>query len=363
MKKVLCLVLVAAMMLSLAACTGSSQQAATTTTTETAAATQSSGTSAAAAPSAGEQTAEVYPFIISHADPLTANFHRAYMDVEAYLEASGLFDVTIHGNGELTSNEAEGIQQCIDGEIQMTQCPSFVLAAQANVPGYYVYDYPMFLNEEEYKTLAASDLMDDLAQQVYEKTGLKVGRAWVNGWFCIGVTSPVNSLDDLKGIKARASTATLTVAYLKELGMNPISMLSAEVYTGLQQGTIDGVYTPMRIFYDNKYYEVIRYIYRNNGSVPMQLPLVNGEYYNSLPEEHRKVLDEALELFSNNVYKYAMEMQEDAIKEMVADGVVIVEPTEEEMATLKAAADKVLAEYAGEAGQDYIDRANAILGR
>lgn len=310
-----------------------------------------------------EEEPVVYDFVISHADPLTANFHKAYLDVEKYLEDSGLFDVTIHGNAELTSNESEGIQQCIDGEIQMTQCPTFVLASAANVPGYYVYDYPMFLTEEEYMTIAESELADDLAQQVYDNTGLIVGRAWVNGWNCIGTTTPINSLDDLKGIRIRSSTALTNVGFLSALGMNPVSLLSAEVYTGLQQGTIEGVYTPLRIFYDNKYYEVINYILRNNGSVPMQVPLVNGEYYNSLPEEHRKVLDEALDLFSTNVYKYAVEMQDDAVEAMEEAGVTIIDPTEEQMEVLQAAADSVLTEYAGEAGQDYIDQVNSILGR
>ena len=52
---------------------------------------------------------------------------------------------------------------------------------------------------------------------------------------------PVNKLEDLKGLKIRVPTNIIQVKGFEVLGATPTPMALGEVYTALQQGTIDGV--------------------------------------------------------------------------------------------------------------------------
>ena len=71
-------------------------------------------------------------------------------------------------------------------------------------------------------------------------------------------------------------------------------MAFGEVYTGLTQGTIDGVDHCLGIMLDQKYYEPCNYLALTNH---MCVPLVvvsSTSFVDSLPEDIRAIFDEAL---------------------------------------------------------------------
>src|SRR5207248_2884950 len=68
----------------------------------------------------------------------------------------------------------------------------------------------------------------------------------------------VNTVADVKGLKVRVIENPLYVATWRSVAANPVPMAWPEVYTGLQQGTIDAVDTNPIGMRDGKLYEVAK---------------------------------------------------------------------------------------------------------
>lgn len=71
---------------------------------------------------------------------------------------------------------------------------------------------------------------------------------------------PINTPDDMKGIKFRTTTSDLRLAVFEALGAQPVSMSFSEVFTGLQQNVIDGQESPLSTIDSSSFAEVQKYL-------------------------------------------------------------------------------------------------------
>ena len=98
-------------------------------------------------------------------------------------------------------------------------------------------------------------------KKAYEERGLKLMFFMVVSGVEIGnAVRPITCMADLKGLKIRAWSAEGPMRLLNTLGANPTTMALNEVYTGLQQGAIDGVITSDFQYVSQKFGEVCKYI-------------------------------------------------------------------------------------------------------
>ena len=65
---------------------------------------------------------------------------------------------------------------------------------------------------------------------------------------------PINTLDDLKGLKIRVMESPVNIATYSSLGCTPTPMAFSELYTGLQQGTVEGQDNGVVLTYTAKLY-------------------------------------------------------------------------------------------------------------
>lgn len=72
--------------------------------------------------------------------------------------------------------------------------------------------------------------------------------------------TPSKHRQTLKGLKIRTMENPMHIAYFKELGANPTPMSWGELYTALQQGTVDAEGNPYAMISDGKFYEVQKYV-------------------------------------------------------------------------------------------------------
>jgi len=228
-----------------------------------------------------------------------------------------------------------------------------------------VYDYPYFIEtEENYSKIAASEIAEDWAKQVLEKLNVRVGIAWYNGPMTMCTAAkPINTAKDIAGLKLRSTPSPITVEYLKQLGAMPVSMLTAEVYTALQQGTIEGTYAPIHVLTDFKFDEVCKNFYMDASTTAMQIPIFSNKYYQTLPESDRKLIDEALLIFTKTAKEEAAKMDKASEELLVKRGALVAKPTEDQKVYLRGIGKAVREAKADVAGQKYIDWALKILGK
>ena len=162
---------------------------------------------------------------------------------------------------------------------------------------------------------------------------------------------PVNSLDDLKGMRIRATGPVADC--LKKLGATPIAMTMPEVYEALSKGVLDGQVAPPEVLQAWRQAEVTKYIV----VVPpiyasIQYTVMNLARWSSLPKDIQQAIDKVNDGFYLKAGQIWDSYQKKAIEFGVKKhGMKIIRLSEEEnkkwLAPLESLKD------------EYIARANA----
>jgi TRAP-type C4-dicarboxylate transport system substrate-binding protein len=128
----------------------------------------------------------------------------------------------------------------------------------------------------------------------------------------------VKSLADLKGKKIR-SAGPVETEFTRAIGMVPVGVAPSEIYTGLQQGLLDGNWVADAPHFFNKGFEVTKYIFDVGSAGAGFFVMVNEKAIEALPAEERKALMDALPAYvtalRNGTKDGAMNGREWLIKE------------------------------------------------
>jgi len=149
---------------------------------------------------------------------------------------------------------------------------------------------------------------------------------------------PVRGPADLKGLKVRVyGTAQTELA--RGLGMEPVSIPFAEVYTALERGTVDAGFTGTYPGFALKWYEVTKYMVDiNHGPVSGTL-VVSKRTWDKLSAERRALLTKLGQEFSQRGWEMGRRTTQEGIDRNKEKGMVFV-PASKEMAA--AARDVVM---------------------
>jgi TRAP-type C4-dicarboxylate transport system substrate-binding protein len=99
---------------------------------------------------------------------------------------------------------------------------------------------------------------------------------------------PIKSVNDLKKLKMRVNGKS-EPAFVKALCGVPVSLVTEEIYEGLDKGTIDTeFYTPIGSV-GMKMYEPAPYITKLGVSVTPHVPVMNMDFYNNGPDDLKKL--------------------------------------------------------------------------
>lgn len=124
-----------------------------------------------------------------------------------------------------------------------------------------------------------------LMEKAFRENGLVPLSIMFEGWQWLTSKKPVNSLDDMKGLKLRLMSSKLLVEDYKAYGAAPTPMSYGEVYSGLQMGLIDAQVNPLFAIYSMKFFEVQDYVTQLKSEPFIGIPTVNQKFFDNLPEE------------------------------------------------------------------------------
>lgn len=182
-------------------------------------------------------------------------------------------------------------------------------------------------------------------------------KIWDNGFRqTTSSKGPINSPDDLKGMKIRVPVSPLWTSMYTAFQSAPASINFAEVYTALQTKIVDGQENPMAIISTAKLFEVQKYLSATNHMWDGFWFLANKRAWERLPADLRTIvareIDAAAMLERADVAKLNASLKDD----LVAKGMVYNEPKADAFrATLQKAG------FYAEWKKKYGDEAWAIL--
>ena len=180
---------------------------------------------------------------------------------------------------------------------------------------------------------------------------------------------PINSVDDLKGLKIRIYDP-YQEGFLAEAGATPVFMPFSEVPAALAQGVIDGAFTSVGLGTMMGVYESgIRYETGTYPGLAMGGIAVNNKALNSLPSDLQQVVVDVMKWFNDNniAHTYNPVFAWEMMKADEDAGLTITPGTPEFNATLEEMARRSswakYEEDAGALGTEIIDKSLAALGR
>ncbi|MEZ8694198.1 sialic acid TRAP transporter substrate-binding protein SiaP [Vibrio splendidus] len=137
---------------------------------------------------------------------------------------------------------------------------------------------------------------------------------------------PINSIDDMKGMKLRTPNAKALLDYAKGTGAIPSPIAYAEVYLALQTNAVDGQENPIPSIEAMKFYEVQKFLAMTNHVVQDQTVSINSDSWSDLSKQEQTWLMTALEAGGEESKKLINEKTTEYIQKFKDSGVTITYP-------------------------------------
>ena len=201
----------------------------------------------------------------------------------------GKVKVEVYPNSQLYKDreEMEALQL---GAVHML-APSLSKFGPMGVREFEVFDLPyIFPNKETLYRVMDGDVGKKLFAKL-ETKGVMGLAFWDNGFKQMSANKPLHKVEDFKGLKMRIQSSKVLDATMKALGANPQVMAFSEVYTGLQQGVVDGTENPVSNFYTQKMHEVQKHTTISDHNYLGYAVVVNKKFWDGLPADIRTTLE------------------------------------------------------------------------
>ena len=141
--------------------------------------------------------------------------------------------------------------------------------------------------------VAGGEVGKEIEAQVLDKVKLRTIGYFERGPRDLTSNRPIKTPADLNGLKVRVPNVPLFVDTWQALGAKPIPMAFSEVFTSLQQGTIDGQENPYALIRSANFFEVQKFL-NKTGHVRSWIYVCIGEKrFASLPPDLQKVVLDA----------------------------------------------------------------------
>ena len=228
----------------------------------------------------------------------------------------------------MLGSEREFIEAMQMGNIQMGIPSSSPLVNF--VDEYYLFDFPFPFKDRE----TAWEFLDgETAQKVFatsEKAGLKTITVFENGFRNVSCNGVRTTPDEFNGMKIRTMENDIHLALWKALGANPTPMAFGEVYTALQQKTIDAQENPLFQIEASRFYEVNDSIIETRHIFTPYVVLMNLDFYNNLSPEDQEIIMTAAKDATIYQRELSIEHEEKSRQVLKDAGCEVVELTDEE---------------------------------
>jgi TRAP-type transport system periplasmic protein len=102
---------------------------------------------------------------------------------------------------------------------------------------------------------------------------------------------PIRTLEDFRGLKTRVHSVALS-QLVAGLGGEPLTIAYSEVYTAMERGTVDAAFTGTKPGYDQRWYEVSKYLVGPISMRPHVSFSINRKTWKRLPKDIQEIMQE-----------------------------------------------------------------------
>lgn len=337
-KKIMALVLTAAMVLSLAACSSTGSTAKTTAAPAETAGTEEKGTEEKGTQGeVKEPASEGASYTINIASTFAPEgpVHQVMEEFKANIETSsgGRIKVVIHPSGALggAREVSEGLHA---GTIEMGAlgCEDFEYYA----PEYSILEAPYLFKDVDHFKNFINTYGDQIFSEVQEKSGIMTSAWFYRGARMMTANKKIEKPEDLKGLKFRLPSIPVRVSVFEAFGASPTIVDFSELYMALKTGTVDAQENPPETIYSYKYYEAQKYLILSSHIFTLARYITSEDWFNSLTPEDQGLIDQAWADAQAKVTEEYPDPDATYIEKCQAEGMEVVTPDNEAFIELAA---------------------------
>ena len=244
-------------------------------------------------------------------------------------KTDGKITVEIYPENQL-GESMEVLSSVQDGTIQMAN----VTGPMVNfVPEVKILELPfMFENKEHLNAVLDEHEITSPCREAMEDKGFHLLGLEDVGSSHILTTEeagPVESIEDLQGMKIRLMENPIHLDAFKAFGAAPLPMAYGEVYTALEQNVIDGAEAANINYYSKHFYEPAPNWAQVGWINLVGYTVMSKKFYDGLPEEYQKIIDEASVESTRLERRLYAEWEEERLEDLKDEGVNVTYPDKE----------------------------------
>lgn len=224
----------------------------------------------------------------------------ALLAFEEFIESNlgDKYDVEVYPS-ELLGSQTDMVQLTQTGAIDFCVASNSILETFSE--NYTLFNLPyLFASAEAYHAA-----MDDpeIIDPIFESTK-KAGFEAVT-WIDAGtrnfytVSTPIETPEDLKGLKIRVQQSPTNVEMMRLLGGSATPMGFGDVYTALQSKVIDGAENNEMALTSNGHGDVCQYYSYDMHQMIPDILIGNCAFLDDLPEDEREIFEEGFQLVNS----------------------------------------------------------------
>lgn len=270
---------------------------------------------------------------------------RLFAD-KIYEKSGGRITVNVFPNDQLAGgNMSKGLEMVCGGSVDLDVHSTSIIANLDN--RLMVSTLPWLFSDYQEAEDAFYGAGGEFINSVLEEKGVYYLGAVHNGFKAMtNSRHPIQSPEDLKGLKIRIPGGEFFGAFYSAFGASPQAMSWSEVFTALQQGTIDGHDNSLGTINSANVQEVQKYISISRHTYEAFTFMVNARRFDSLNEDTQNLIRLCAEEATKEMNRQII-ADEDALKEKFAEesGCEIYTFSEEDMAAFREVVKPLMDEY------------------
>lgn len=295
---------------------------------------------------------------VGHVEPEDRSTHQALLEFKKEVEtnSNGSIKIEIHPNGAL-GGDVQLTESVAMGTLDMALPATSVLVTYS--PEFGILDMPYLFSNTDNAFAAMDGQVGDYFNSLLEPVGIKNLGYSFNGLRSItNSVRPINEPADLDGLKVRVMESPVFIDFFETLGANATPMSFNELFTGLQQKTVEAQENPPSLIFSNKFYEVQDYLSLTEHVNNFLAFIMNKDTFDSLSAEQQEIITTA----ANNYVDLQRDMELNDTSKYVdllgtEGGLEVNEITDENKQKFRDALEPMYEKYRGEFGQDLFDMA------
>ncbi|MGR4066599.1 TRAP transporter substrate-binding protein [Billgrantia sp. C5P2] len=244
-------------------------------------------------------------------------------------KSDGEIGVEILGNSVL-GHETEMFEQQMAGALDLSIINPGLITDFSSTANVFSIPF-LYRDEEHWQEVLDGDVGREIADRISAETDVRILAFYGGGKRQIVSTEPLESLEDLEGLKLRTNPTKPLITAWEALGADPTVMEWEEIYTGLQVGAIDGLLNEAEWIHRMRFHEVAPHIGLSEHDITVRLLTMSQMSWDRLSEEQQQMVQEAAEESASYAREVQLEQDAEALDLLAAEGATLHELDRERM--------------------------------